>query len=738
MKNIFFFFLLFLFTHSLFSQGERKTIDLNGIWDFDQTYDAFPPKQFTRKCPVPGLIHLAEPKVEDYDKFFRKATLNETIKSGIVEPDYTPKYSWYKKSLFIPTKYDGHESYISLKKSKYVTHIYVNGIEVGNSIAFYTPIDVNITHALKVGEENEIMIRLGDWAWLPSESPGSLDFEKQHYIPGIWDDVLLSFTKKFRIHRALFLPSVRESKVTAKLQILNFYKPRRKNQGADTDSTQVKLIISEKKSLKKVVEFSTYIQSRKDNITEVSIELPMENPHLWNTDDPFLYTVNVELYDSIQKSDQVIKSFGMRDFGKDGKHFTLNGEKTYLRGSNITLHRFFEDPESANLPWDREWVTKLLSENPKKLNWNAMRISLGALPDFWYDIADSCGLLLQNEWFYWKTHGWDNQTKMEYSDWVWNDGSHPSIVIWDAINENRDDYIGTTLIPELKKIDPTRLWDAGFMTGVDDLDEPHPYKILRVNWTVDYVKFFKENLYDLGRLDNWSERETTEIINSNEPQLVNEYAWIWLWRDGNPAHLTKKHFKYFAGENASVEQNREMQAYWMQCETEWLRAERSLAGILPFAYLTNNFGFTGDWFIGPIKELNWGPTMSWFKHCFSPAAVFIDLADQRYMKHIPALKPKTKLDFNLVAVNDNSFEVNGDVDLKLLDPMGNEVLSKNYKIQIDAYGKQTVPASIQLPSRADGYLVLTEFHCIEQDPVISRRYIKVGNKKSYMFFDQKP
>ena len=58
------------------------------------------------------------------------------------------------------------------------------------------------------------------------------------------------------------------------------------------------------------------------------------------------------------------------------------------------------------------------------------------------------------------------------------DGSHPSIAIWDAINENWDNYIGGQLIPELKKLDPTRVWDAGYMTGdqmvLDEMDEPHP------------------------------------------------------------------------------------------------------------------------------------------------------------------------------------------------------------------------------------------------------------------------
>ena len=80
-------------------------------------------------------------------------------------------------------------------------------------------------------------------------------------------------------------------------------------------------------------------------------------------------------------------------------------------------------------------------------------------PDFWYDLADEYGLLFQNEWLYWQHHGWDDQIRKEYTDWVWADGSHPSIAIWDALNENQHPYIGNVLIPELKKLDPTRVWE---------------------------------------------------------------------------------------------------------------------------------------------------------------------------------------------------------------------------------------------------------------------------------------
>ncbi len=43
---------------------------------------------------------------------------------------------------------------------------------------------------------------------------------------------------------------------------------------------------------------------------------------------------------------------------------------------------------------------------------------LGLAPDFWYDLADEYGILIQNEWPMWKNRGWNEQIEKEYTDWV--------------------------------------------------------------------------------------------------------------------------------------------------------------------------------------------------------------------------------------------------------------------------------------------------------------------------------
>ena len=651
---------------------------------------------------------------------------------NFLERDYTPMYNWYKRKVFIDEKFKDEQLFLTIKKSQYVTRVFVNGHEVGASMECYTPMDFNITSAVKYGSDNEILIQVGDRAWLPSEAAGGTDKEKVHYLPGIWDDVFITATGKMRVDKVLFLPSLAKGLVTVKTLVRSLYPPQMLYGDKMKDSCKIEFCVKEKTTGRIVGKKMIEGEAKRDNRTYFETSISLDNPKAWTPDSPFLYEGEVSVYDQDELVDRYSVNFGMRDFSRKGKFFTLNGDKFYLRGSNITLQRFFEDPDCQALAWDREWVKKLMVDLPKSIDWNAMRICVGIVPDFWYDLCDEYGIVLQNEWLYWQNHGWDEQVRKEYTNWVWSDGNHPSIVIWDAINENWDSYIGNTLIPKLKELDPTRIWDAGYMTSDqmgtnDEMDEPHPYRALTLMHSSELNDYFKNNPYNLGALhENWV--GFSSILDAGVPQLVNEYGWIWLWRDGRPSKLTLNNYNYYLGENATPEQCRELQAYWLELETEWLRSERSVGGILAFCHLTNNYGFTGDWFINDIKDLEPSPAFRWFKHCFAPSAVFIDLADRRYTKHLEPLKPGSDLVFNLVGVNDLNKESSGKVLLKLLDEKGTIISTQEESIVIEPFGKRLQPCLLKLPSKSGGYLLIAEYHEKGRaKPVLSRRYLKVGD-----------
>jgi beta-galactosidase len=251
------------------------------------------------------------------------------------------------------------------------------------------------------------------------------------------------------------------------------------------------------------------------------------------------------------------------------------------------------------------------------------------------------------------------------------------------------------------------------------------------------IPAFEKNPYPLGNLD-YKPDIIRKIQESGSAQLVNEYGWIWLWRNGLPSKLTVDVFKYYLGVNSTPEQNRDFQAYWLQLETEWLRSEPSLAGVLAFCYLANNYGYTGDWFSGNIKELNPTPSLDWFRHAFAPAATFINMTDERYTKFVKPHKPGSTLLFNLTGVNNLNKTSTGTVKIRLVNSKGKDFSEQSFTVKLESFLRTDIPVSMVLPSEAGGYVLMAEFTPEGGQPVISRRFLKIGQSEKFSYFNINP
>ena len=168
------------------------------------------------------------------------------------------------------------------------------------------------------------------------------------------------------------------------------------------------------------------------------------------------------------------------------------------------------------------------------------------------------------------------------------------------------------------------------------------------------------------------------------------------------------------------------------------RSETSIAGVLAFCYLANNYGYTGDWFSGNLKDLNPTQTLLWFQHAFSPAAVFINLTDERYTRFAGPHDPGSTLLFNLVGINNLPSVVKGKVVLKIIDQKGNALPDQSLMVNLQSFLRTDIPVSVTLPEKAGGYVVVSEFTPENGNTVISRRFIRVGVAPDYSYFNLKP
>ena len=191
------------------------------------------------------------------------------------------------------------------------------------------------------------------------------------------------------------------------------------------------------------------------------------NPHLWDIDDPYLYTVDVE-GDAYR--------YGIRtiSFNSDERRFQLNGRTVPLNG--VSMHHDFGVLGAA---WNRAAQKRRLLRF-KEAGVNAIRSSHNPPDEGLLELCDELGILVKDEVFdEWRKTGSAGKRKNGYFNifdtwyerdvraWVRTDRNHPCVIMYSLGNEICDlqtkpneDGSGTRLARTLARLvteeDPTR------------------------------------------------------------------------------------------------------------------------------------------------------------------------------------------------------------------------------------------------------------------------------------------
>jgi beta-galactosidase len=368
---------------------KRMTLSLNGKWQIaDGKLRQDIPGNFTHTVPVPGLAHIATPSFPDVDRFISRERLAWLIAHGHANPYWMVKYwdgkveqdrnyFWYRKTFRAPLARAA--AILKINKAQFGTAVWLNGRQLapeegdwhsecpgGFSASFWS-----LTHDIRWNAENALIIRIGAHPGvLPSDFPTGSDFEKTEWTPGIYDDVSVSFCDNPEIESIQIAPHITSNEIVVQTTV--------KNLSDAAYSGSLSYVIKTWKTGEQVNATDADVVSLKPGEKQIltqTIKIP--HAHLWSPEDPFLYVLEAR---TAGDSDQV--RFGMREirFDPTDKRAYLNGKPYYLRGSNIALHRFLEDPLSNDLPWDDAWVRRLLGTIPKEMHWNYFRFTIGPVP----------------------------------------------------------------------------------------------------------------------------------------------------------------------------------------------------------------------------------------------------------------------------------------------------------------------------------------------------------------------
>ena len=123
-------------------------------------------------------------------------------------------------------------------------------------------------------------------------------------------------------------------------------------------------------------------------------ELKLSRPHRWDLDDPYLYTLSVEIVSGPEVLDHAETTVGLRTLQFDAdKGFALNGRWMKVKG--VCLHHD-AGVLGAAVP-EEVWERRLLAL--KGIGANAIRTSHNPQSPVFYDLCDRLGLLVMDEAF---------------------------------------------------------------------------------------------------------------------------------------------------------------------------------------------------------------------------------------------------------------------------------------------------------------------------------------------------
>ncbi|MCX8036492.1 MAG: hypothetical protein N3D11_05435 [Candidatus Sumerlaeia bacterium] len=684
---------------SLRAEKPRQIISLDGTWQIEQGAMDAVPKEFTHKVVVPGLVDLAKPA-------FAEVGTTSTLRQAF----------WYRRTFKVKGEIPA-VAILKIHKARYGTKVWVNGQLVGEHLPCFTPAYFDVKPHLKGGgAENELIIRVGAHRTsLPQDMPTGWDFEKYLYIPGIYDSVELILTGTPYIRNVQIAPDIETGTARVVAEIVG---------AGSTGEAVVEAAVREVRSGKRAGEVKSAAAIGPEGETKLDMKIPVQNCRLWSPEDPFLYELTIKT-----PGDAARVRFGMRSFRFDPetRRAILNGKPYYLRGSNVTCYRFFEDAERGTLPWNKDWVERL-HRKFKTMHWNSLRYCIGFPPEFWYDIADETGILIQDEfpiWLLGKAPENPVAEKIipEYTEWMRERWNHPCVVIWDAQNESHTEETGKA-IRAVRALDlSNRPWDNGWAAPQSPTDcvEAHPYLCSRM-WQGKGVWKLKDmpSVSPVPRLQA-AQRATSP------PIIINEYGWLWLTRDGNPTCLTTNVYQTLLGPNSTVEQRRVLYARYLAAKTEFWRAHRECAGVLHFCGLGYSRpgdkprpegGATSDHWID-LRRLKFEPNFEkYVRDAFNPVGLMLDFWAEE-------VAPGAQQDVKVYVINDLYQDWSGDVIVWILRS-DKRISMQSKPCTVAALGRQILTLKIAFPDLPGDYVMVAELRDPKGKTVRSLRDFKIA------------
>ena len=421
--------------------------------------------------------------------------------------------SWWYRKITIPADQQKKRFIIYFESVRMRAEVYLDGKLVAYDLIGETPFHVDITDEAKPGKEQLLAIRVtnpgGNFHWQDFDIMkwGEYNIPPSRSFTGIIGRVKLESVNPVFISDIYMQNTPELTKVNA---ILSFT-----NETSSSVKQDVELIVNEKGNPDKVVFRQTLkaISFPAGN-HEVTIPVNVPDAQLWDLSTPALYTCNVLIKKGKKMLDQDKKDFGFRWFTVDGVGkdavLRLNGRRIMLR-SAISWGYFPVTGLIATTEMAEKQVRTAKSLGLNMLNFHRCIGSPVVL-----EKADELGLLYYEEpgSFHSANHDPFIRTIVneKLKRMVYRDRSHPSLVIFNLINEfggplSQDKALVAKRMNDMREahaIDPSRImsFTSGW-AGSEDKEEDSKAHMLPFDTTL-YRKGWYDN-HRAGGPETWVE-----------------------------------------------------------------------------------------------------------------------------------------------------------------------------------------------------------------------------------------
>ena len=373
----------------------------------------------------------------------------------------------YNKTFTVPEEWKESSIWLEFQGAYRDAMVFVNDVFAGQRPYGYSIFEVPLDDYLQFGAENTIRVEVR-----------GQDDSRWYTGVGIIRDVVLHVTDS--THLAPYGVHITHPDVDGERAVIEIA-AEVVNQSRHVDTIRLRSTIKDANgNVVTRTEDPVTVRGAACSVSRQRLYLP--EPHLWSIEDPYLYSVDVEVLRSDAQIDSESFPLGIRTLKLDPTYgLRINGETVKLRGACV--HHDNGPLGGASIAEAEERRVRLL----KDAGFNAIRSAHNPLSIPMLDACDRLGVIVMDESFdMWAESKSSFDYSLDFPEWwerdiesmVRKDRNHPSVIFYSIGNEIPE--LGTPLGAEMgrKLAEHVRAFDStrfvtnginGFVASLKDV-----------------------------------------------------------------------------------------------------------------------------------------------------------------------------------------------------------------------------------------------------------------------------